>query len=78
MVGAPVFHYHHYEPGNYLPDCVALLQMTCDPCEAARAPMGRAVVASIGRAVHRLADAVAPRGVSAQLRPAAPLDSPPR
>ncbi|WP_434620784.1 thiamine pyrophosphate-binding protein [Arthrobacter sp. A5] len=42
VIGAPVFRYHQYEPGNYLPDGAELLQITCDPGEAARAPMGRA------------------------------------
>ncbi len=63
VVGAPVFRYHQYEPGNYLPEGASLLQISCDPGEAARAPMGRAVVASIGPALRRLAAAVEPRGV---------------
>ena len=71
VVGAPVFRYHQYEPDNYLPAGAALLHITCDPGEAARAPMGRAVVASIGPALRRLADAVAPRGISVQPRGAA-------
>ncbi|MCC3279488.1 benzoylformate decarboxylase [Arthrobacter sp. zg-Y40] len=75
VVGAPVFRYHQYEPGEYLPDGAALLHITCDPGEAARAPMGRAVVASIGPALARLADAVALRGISVQPRPAAPAVS---
>ena len=72
VVGAPVFRYHQYEPGRYLPENTDLLHITCDPSEAARAPMGRAVVASIGPALRRLADAVAPRGISVQPRAAAP------
>jgi benzoylformate decarboxylase len=63
VVGAPVFRYHQYEPGNYLPAGASLLQITCDPGEAARAPMGRALVASIGPALRRLAAAVTSRGV---------------
>jgi benzoylformate decarboxylase len=78
VVGAPVFRYHQYEPGPYLPEGASLLQVTCDPSEAARAPMGRAVVASIGPALHRLAAAVAHRGIRLEqrVRPAAsPLAS---
>ncbi|MFF2030394.1 benzoylformate decarboxylase [Arthrobacter sp. NPDC058192] len=67
VIGAPVFRYHQYEPGDYLPEGASLLQISCDPGEAARAPMGRAVVASIGPALRRLAAAVAPRG--GQLQP---------
>ena len=60
VIGAPVFRYHQYEPGDYLPEGTRLLHITCDPGEAARAPMGDAVVADIGQAVRALADAVAP------------------
>ncbi|MDM7991381.1 benzoylformate decarboxylase [Arthrobacter sp. zg-Y877] len=69
VIGAPVFRYHQYEPGNYLPDGTSLLHISCDPGEAARAPMGRAFVAAIGPALRRLAAAVAPRGI--QLAPRA-------
>jgi benzoylformate decarboxylase len=31
VVGAPVFRYHQYEPGNYLPAGAYLLQITCVP-----------------------------------------------
>lgn len=61
VIGAPVFRYHQYEPGEYLPRGAALLQLTCDPGEAARAPMGDAIVASIGPALRRLAGAVPAR-----------------
>ncbi len=70
VIGAPVFRYHQYEPGNYLPEGAQLLQVTCDPGEAARAPMGRALVASIGPALRRLAGAVPDRGVAIAPRPA--------
>lgn len=58
VAGAPVFRYHQYEPGDYLPDGATLLHLTDDPAEAARAPMGRSVVADVGRAVRALAGAV--------------------
>jgi benzoylformate decarboxylase len=47
VVGAPVFRYHQYEPGDYLPDGARLLQITSDPAEAARAPMGDALVGDL-------------------------------
>ena len=59
VIGAPVFRYHQYVPGRYLPDGARLVQLTSDPGEAARAPMGTAVVAGIREAVRRLAAAVA-------------------
>jgi benzoylformate decarboxylase len=74
VVGAPVFRYHQHEPGNYLPAGASLLQISCDPGEAARAPMGRALVASIGPALRRLAAAVTSRGV--QLPPRAQPELP--
>lgn len=60
VVGAPVFRYHQFEPGEYLAPGVRLLHVTSDPGEAARAPMGEAYVAGIGDTVARLADAVTP------------------
>ena len=59
VIGAPVFRYHQYVPGRYLPDGARLIQITSDPGEAARAPMGNAVVAGIREAVAGLAAAVA-------------------
>jgi benzoylformate decarboxylase len=45
VVGAPVFTYYPYLPGPLLPEGAALVQVTSDPDEAARAPMGDAIVA---------------------------------
>ncbi|WP_229659723.1 benzoylformate decarboxylase [Tersicoccus solisilvae] len=61
VIGAPVFRYHQYDPGEYLPTGTRLLHVSCDPGEAARAPMGDAVVTPIGPAVAALAKAVTPR-----------------
>ncbi|OMH27723.1 benzoylformate decarboxylase [Tersicoccus phoenicis] len=62
VIGAPVFRYHQYDPGEYLPAGTRLLHVSCDPGEAARAPMGDAVVTPIGPAVAALAEAVTERG----------------
>jgi benzoylformate decarboxylase len=70
VIGAPVFRYHQYEPGDYLPAGSSLIQITCDPGEAARAPMGRAIVASIGPALRSLAETVPVSGRTAEPRPA--------
>jgi benzoylformate decarboxylase len=45
VFGAPVFRYHEYVPGAYLPEGAQLVAITSDPAEAARAPVGEAIVA---------------------------------
>jgi benzoylformate decarboxylase len=47
VIGAPVFRYHQHAPGRYLPEGAALVHLTCDLQEAARAPMGDALVGDI-------------------------------
>ncbi|SAL60622.1 benzoylformate decarboxylase [Caballeronia terrestris] len=54
VVGAPVFRYHQYEPGDYLPAGAELVAIFCDAQEAARAPMGDAIVADIGETLEGL------------------------
>src|SRR5215470_8287164 len=46
VFGAPVFRYHEYVPGAYLPEGAQLVFITSDPAEAARAPVGEAIVAN--------------------------------
>ena len=48
VVGASVFPYYPYIPGPSLPEGAALVAITSDPDEAARAPMGDAIVADVG------------------------------
>lgn len=60
VAGAPVFRYHQFDPGRLLPEGARLIHLTSDPAEAARAPMGDAVVTNVKDALARLADAVAP------------------
>ncbi|WP_427168345.1 thiamine pyrophosphate-dependent enzyme [Streptomyces sp. C1-1] len=45
VLGAPVFRYHEYLPGRYLPEGTRLIQVTEDASGAARAPMGEALAA---------------------------------
>jgi benzoylformate decarboxylase len=47
VVGAAVFTYYPYIPGPLLPEGSALVQITSDPDEAARAPAGDAIVADV-------------------------------
>ena len=41
VFGAPVFRYHAWSPGSYLPDGTQVVMITADPDQAARAPHGR-------------------------------------
>lgn len=45
VIGAPVFRYYPYVPGDYLPEGARLLHITDDPAEAARAPVGDSFIA---------------------------------
>jgi benzoylformate decarboxylase len=58
VVGAPVFRYHQYEPGAYLAEGAELVAVTSDPQEAARAPVGDAIVGNIHATLQALADNV--------------------
>ncbi|QNH01728.1 benzoylformate decarboxylase [Pseudomonas sediminis] len=58
VVGAPVFRYHQFAPGDYLPAGARLLHITSDPQEAARAPMGNALVGDIAETLKALAEQV--------------------
>ena len=58
VVGAPVFRYYPYVPGAYLPDGTRLLHITDDPGEAARAPVGDAILGDAGLALVSLAGMV--------------------
>ena len=48
VVGAPVFRYYPYVPGDYLPEGSCLLQITDDPSMAAKAPVGESLISDAG------------------------------
>lgn len=54
--GAAIFRYHVFAEGDYLPAGTELWAVTSDPDEAARAPIGRALVGNPSDALTRLAD----------------------
>jgi len=60
VFGAPVFRYHEFLPGPHLPEGAQLVAVTSDPAEAARAPIGEAIVTDPQLLLCRLAAAVAP------------------
>jgi benzoylformate decarboxylase len=60
VVGASVFSYYPNIPGPLLPENSALVQLTSDPDEAARAPMGDAIVADVKLTLEALGEALPP------------------
>jgi benzoylformate decarboxylase len=59
VAGSSVFAYYPYIPGPLLPGGAALVAITSDPDEAARAPMGEAIVADVRLTLELLVDEVA-------------------
>jgi benzoylformate decarboxylase len=64
VAGSSVFAYYPNIPGDFLPPGAELIAITCDPDEAARAPVGDAIVADVGLTLRALADAVADSALS--------------
>jgi benzoylformate decarboxylase len=58
VVGSSVFPYYPYIPGPLLPDGASLVAITSDPDEAARAPMGDAIVADVALTLRALVEEV--------------------
>jgi benzoylformate decarboxylase len=58
VVGSSVFPYYPYLPGPLLADGTELVAITSDPGEAARAPMGEAIVGDVSLALHTLVELV--------------------
>jgi benzoylformate decarboxylase len=54
VVGSSVFPYYPYIPGPLLPEGASLVAITSDPGEAARAPMGEAIVGDVAAALQAL------------------------
>jgi benzoylformate decarboxylase len=57
VAGSSVFPYYPNIPGPLLPDGAALVAITSDPDEAARAPMGDAIVADVRLTLEALVEA---------------------
>ncbi|HWF54741.1 MAG TPA: thiamine pyrophosphate-dependent enzyme, partial [Solirubrobacteraceae bacterium] len=73
VVGTSVFPYYPYIPGSFLPDGARLVAITTDPAEAARAPMGDAIVGDVALALARLVDLA---GEATERRPPSPRPAP--
>jgi benzoylformate decarboxylase len=73
VVGSQVFAYYPNLPGPLLPEGAALVAITSDPDEAARAPMGDAIVADVRLTLEALLEHVEP----SDREPPEPLAAPP-
>ncbi|HEV3002493.1 MAG TPA: benzoylformate decarboxylase [Solirubrobacteraceae bacterium] len=72
VAGSSVFPYYPNIPGPLLPDGTKLVAITSDPDEAARAPMGDAIVADVALTLKALLDAAGePRREAPEPRPPA-------
>lgn len=58
VIGGPVFRYHQKDPGALLPDGAQLIHVTSDADEAARAPMGDALITGIKPFIEQLFEAL--------------------
>ncbi|MFN8149673.1 MAG: benzoylformate decarboxylase [Solirubrobacterales bacterium] len=76
VVGASVFAYYPYLPGALLPEGAELVQITSDPDEAARAPVGEALVCDPALAFAALNAALEPSGRDAPPERDGPMDPP--
>jgi benzoylformate decarboxylase len=72
VLGAPVFRYYPQIAGPYLPAGASLIHVTSDPDEAARAPVGDAIVAD----VLAFTEAVLPQVKKSTRKPPAPRPEP--
>jgi benzoylformate decarboxylase len=72
VIGAPVFRYYPYIPGDYLPDGLRLWHVTDDPAEAGRAPVGDSILGDPVLTIEQLLPLV-PHGARTQpLKPSLP------
>jgi benzoylformate decarboxylase len=72
VIGAPVFRYYPYVAGEYLPEGAVLFQITDDPNEAGRAPVGTSILADPGRSCAVLADELSQSDRAEPTRPSLP------
>src|ERR1700743_533026 len=75
VLGAPAFRYHAWSPGSYLPGETQLVMITSDPDQAARAPMGDAIVGDPIVAMEQLCRLVKSKSTKLPLRTTQPVAS---
>lgn len=67
VVGAPVFRYYPWVPGDYIPAGSRLLHITSDPDESSRAPVGDSLISDPVLALESLAALVTLRETTASI-----------
>ena len=77
VAGSSVFPYYPNIPGDFLAPGTTLVAITCDPDEAARAPVGEAIVADVGLTLRALADELSATADREPPPPRAELEPPP-
>ncbi|CAM2983854.1 benzoylformate decarboxylase [Mycobacterium intermedium] len=58
VIGAAVFRYYPYVPGDYLPEGTELLHITSDPHLSSVAPVGDSLIGSVRTALEQLVDMI--------------------
>ena len=76
VFGAPVFRYHQYMPGEYLAPNTSLISFTCDPQEAARAPMGISFICDLNDALIKIKNFAPKQSTPVPIRKKSPLPAP--
>ena len=76
VVGAPVFRYYPYVPGDFLPKGTRLLHITDDPDEAARAVVGESLLGDPALSLAALVAAVLPTAASSKRKAPTPQAAP--
>lgn len=64
VIGAPVFRYYPYVPGDYVPQGMRLLHVTDDPIEAGKAPIGDSLLGDAVITIEELTKQVDARPAS--------------
>ncbi|MFI5783222.1 benzoylformate decarboxylase [Nocardia sp. NPDC051570] len=74
-IGGAVLPYHAWQPGRYLREGTELVLVTADPDQAARSPLGAAIVGDPAEALNRLTELVtATRPLPEPMKRPAPVD----
>jgi benzoylformate decarboxylase len=77
VIGAPVFRYYPFIPGDYLAAGTKLLHVTADPAVAGRAPVGDSLLSDPVLALEGLTELVGARAAASPAAPSRAVSLPP-